>query len=307
MIAISSARPSSAHRLSLAGLVLACSLAAVQAGAQTAGPTVAATAPVSAPDADWRTVAPENLLVIDTTKGRILVELEPRMAPNHVVRVRALADRGFYDGLKWHRVIPNFMAQTGDPLGTGAGGSDLPDVAGEFNARRGRFADFALVANAGTGTRGILGSLPVQTQPDAQMFVTADMKVDASSLFCPGVAGMARSNDPNSANSQFFLMTGANPSLNGGYTSFGRVLAGLDVVKALKAGSEADNGAVADGADTMTHVRTADALPEGQRPSVRTLNPNSPVFTQRIAALREQRGLNFSICDVEIPTQVTGG
>ncbi|CAN5244138.1 peptidylprolyl isomerase [soil metagenome] len=286
----------------LAVLALASSLMlASQVGAQANAPLP----PVSAPDADWRTVAPENLLIVDTTKGRVLVELEPRVAPNHVERIRTLADRGFYDGLKWHRVIPNFMAQTGDPLGTGAGGSDLPDIAAELNFRRGRFADFTLVPNAGAGTRGILGSVPVQTQPDAQMFVTADMKVDAGGLFCPGVAGMARANALDSANSQFFLMTGANPSLNGGYTAFGRVVDGLDVVKALKAGSDADNGAVAEGADTMTHVRTADTLPEGQRPRVRVLNPTSAAFVERIALLRERRGIAFNICDVDVPTQVT--
>jgi cyclophilin family peptidyl-prolyl cis-trans isomerase len=81
------------------------------------------------------------------------------------------------------------------------------------------------VANASTsGVRGILGSLPIQTQPDAQMMVTADFKVDAGGLFCPGVMGMARSPDPNSANSQFYLMTGANDNLNGTYTPFGRVV-----------------------------------------------------------------------------------
>ncbi|HST92599.1 MAG TPA: peptidylprolyl isomerase, partial [Brevundimonas sp.] len=84
---------------------------------------------------DWRTVAPENLLVIDTAKGRILVELDPRIAPQSVERVRTLADQGFYDGLKFHRVLPGFMAQTGDPLGTGEGGSELPDLPGEFQFR----------------------------------------------------------------------------------------------------------------------------------------------------------------------------
>ena len=84
---------------------------------------------------DWRTVAPENLLVIDTAKGRVLVELDPTVAPLSVARVRTLADQGFYDGLKFHRVLPGFMAQTGDPLGTGTGGSELSDVPGEFQFR----------------------------------------------------------------------------------------------------------------------------------------------------------------------------
>ena len=263
--------------------------------------------PMPIGEADWRTVLPENLLVIDTTKGRVLVELEPRAAPGHVARISQLANRGFYDGQKWHRVIPGFMAQTGDPLGTGEGGSDLPDLAGEFSFRRGRDAGFGLVPNAGgTALRGWVGSLPVETQPDAQMFVTADMKVPAGGLFCPGVLGMARSQSPDSANSQFFLMTGTNPSLNGSYTAFGRVVVGLDVVKALNAGSSANNGAVAN-PDIMTRARIAAFIPPAERPSVRVLDPRSAPFAVRAQTLRESRGLNFNICDIPVVAEATGG
>jgi peptidylprolyl isomerase len=256
--------------------------------------------------AEWRTVSPENLWVIDTSKGRVLVELEPRAAPNHIERIRTLTNRGFYDGLKFHRVIPNFMAQTGDPEGTGAGGSDLPDIKGEFNFRRGRDSGFVAVENSGPGLRGIMGSLPITTQPDAQMFVTADLKVGASGLFCPGVAGMARAGSPDSANSQFFLMTGQNDNLNGGYTTFGRVLQGLDVVKALKAGDDAQDGKVAD-PDVMTKVQLASALPEGQRPTVRVAVPGSPAFNAAVEAARTARGAQFGICDVQPVVEVTGG
>ena len=267
-----------------------------------AAPAVAQTAP----PADWRTVAPENLLVIDTAKGRILVELEPRMAPQAVARVRTLADQGFYDGLKFHRVITDFMAQTGDPLGTGQGGSDLPDLAGEFEFRRGRDAGFVSVMTTPQGQTGLVGSVPVTTQPDAQMMVTADFQTAGQALFCPGVAGMARNQDPHSANSQFFLMTGSNDSLNGLYTPFGRVVAGLDVVEALKPGSEAANGRVTD-PDVMTRARTAAAMPQGQRPVVRVLSPSSPAFTALVEQVRTERGARFTICDIELPVQVTGG
>ena len=256
---------------------------------------------------EWRTVSPDNLWVIDTSKGRVLVELEPRAAPNHIERIRTLTNRGFYDGLKFHRVIPNFMAQTGDPEGTGAGGSDLPDVKGEFEFRRGRDSGFAPVENSGPGLRGIMGSLPIMTQPDAQMFVTADFKVGAGGLFCPGVAGMARAGSPDSANSQFFLMTGQNDNLNGGYTPFGRVVQGLDVVKALKAGDDAKDGAVGPDADVMTKVQLASALPEGQRPTVRVAVPGSAPFNAAVEAARAERGARFGICDVQPVVQVTGG
>ena len=132
------------------------------------GPAIAQAA---APE--WRTVAPENLLVIDTAKGRILIELEPRMAPLSVERIRTLADQGFYDGLKFHRVLTDFMAQTGDPLGTGEGSSELPDLEGEFQFRRGRDLGFVNLATGQAGLLGFAGSMPVFTQPDAQMMVTA--------------------------------------------------------------------------------------------------------------------------------------
>ena len=273
--------------------------AALSLSLLTAAPAVAQTA-----SADWRTVAPENLLVIDTAKGRVLVEMDPRVAPMSVNRVRTLADRGFYDGLKFHRVIPDFMAQTGDPLGTGQGGSDLPDLAGEFQFRRGRDAGFVPAMTTPEGQAGLVGSLPVVTQPDAQMMVTADFKAGAQALFCPGVAGMARASSPDSANSQFFLMTGPKDDLNGRYTPFGRVVAGMDVVRAIKAGSEADNGAVTD-PDVMTRARTAAAMPEGERPTVRVMTGAG--VQAEIERVRAEQGAAFDICDVQPPAEVVGG
>nr|WP_314433836.1 peptidylprolyl isomerase [uncultured Brevundimonas sp.] len=283
--------------------VIAAAAAALLASGMASAPVLAQTA---APASDWRTVAPENLLVIDTNKGRVLVELSPLAAPNHVERIRTLANQGFYDGLKFHRVIPNFMAQTGDPMGTGEGGSDLPDLKGEFHFRRGRDAGFTPVENAGQGIVGLVGTLPVQTQPDAQMMITSDFKVDANGLFCPGVFGMARASSPDSANSQFYLMTGANTNLNGLYTAFGRIVSGLDVVRSLKPGSEAQDGKVTD-PDTMTHVRMASAMPEAQRPTVRVQNTASAAFAQHVEETRTAKGASFNVCDVQPVAEVTGG
>ena len=282
--------------------------AAVAATLLTGATAPAALSQTAAPAAEWRTVAPENLLVIDTAKGRILVEMDPRVAPLSVERVRTLADRGFYDGLKFHRVLEDFMAQTGDPLGTGEGGSELPDLPAEFTFRRGRADNFVSTGpiEGGAGQTGLVGSIPVETQPDAQMMITADFKVGAMGLFCPGVVGMARSGAPDSANSQFYLMTAANDSLNGVYTPFGRVVAGLDVVKALKAGSRANNGQVTD-PDVMTRARTAAAIPAGQRPSVRVMVGTSPAFRAQIEAARTRLGTRFSVCEVQPTAEVTGG
>lgn len=273
--------------------------AALSLSLLAAAPVFAQTA-----SAEWRTIAPENLLVIDTVHGRIMVELEPRMAPLSVERVRTLADRGFYDGLKFHRVIPNFMAQTGDPQGTGQGGSDLPNLAAEFEFRRGRDAGFVPVEATPQGQLGLIGAVPVITQPDAQMMVTADFKTGAQGLFCPGVAGMARAALPDSANSQFFLMTGPKADLNGRYTPFGRVVVGMDAVRAIKAGSEAENGAVAD-PDLMIRARTAAAMPAGERPTVRVAA--GAALQREVARVRQERGAAFTICDVQPPAEVVGG
>lgn len=282
-------------------MALRIGLAATAAGWLLAG-AAAAQAP-----ADWRTVAAENLMVIDTSKGRVLVELSPVAAPNHIERMRALIGQGFYDGLKFHRVMTGFMAQTGDPLGTGMGGSTLPDIAGEFSFRRGGDTGFVAVPTSGPGLNGMVGSLPVSTQPDAQMMITADFKVSAHGLFCSGVVGMARSTNPDSANSQFFLMTGRNDVLNASYTAFGRVLVGMDVVRALKAGPDSADGAVTDNPDVMTRVRIASDLPEGERPVVRVLDPRSARFTAVVEQARAAKGAAFNICDVELPVEVASG
>src|SRR5690606_18289734 len=133
----------SAIRMLLAAALLAAAApaAAQEQPAAEAAVQPAATAPAPAAGA-WRTVPAEHLLVIDTNRGRILVEMAPQVAPAHVDRMRLLARRGFFDGLVWHRVIDWFMAQTGDPLGNGEGQSPYPDLPGEFTFRRGPHMPF---------------------------------------------------------------------------------------------------------------------------------------------------------------------
>ena len=251
---------------------------------------------------DWRAVAPDNLLVIDTNKGRILVEMTPETAPGHVARIRLLAKAGFYDGIPWHRVIDGFMAQTGDPLGTGEGQSWHPDLKAEFTFRRDAQTPFAAVAAPAGALVGFVQSLPVQTQPDAVMATTADGKVHAWGLYCPGVAGMARDDAPDSANSQFFLMRQPYPALDKRYTVWGRVVSGLDVVRALKFSPNPD-GIVAD-PDTMTRVRVAGDLAQSERPAVRVLSTGSAPFRTLVEATRTARGADFSVCDVDLPVEV---
>jgi peptidylprolyl isomerase len=132
-----------------------------------------------------------NAIVIDTTKGRVVIKLRPDIAPKHAERIKLLARDGYYNNVPFHRVIEGFMAQTGDGKNfNGTGGSKYPNLPAEFS------------------------SVP----------------------FKRGIVGMARASDPNSANSQFFIMFAEGASLNGQYTVVGEVVSGMDVVDKLKRG-----------------------------------------------------------------------
>ncbi len=147
----------------------------------------------------------ENTLYMDLATGRVVIQLRPDLAPKHVARIKELARAGFYDGIIFHRVIDGFMAQTGDPTGTGRGGSDKPDLPAEFSK-----------------------------QP-----------------FERGTVGMARTSDPNSANSQFFIMFAPGPFLNGQYTVWGQVVDGMQYVDQLAKGEPPRNP------DKIIHLRVA--------------------------------------------------
>jgi peptidylprolyl isomerase len=262
----------------------------------------AAPAPAAAPAgpgaADWRTPDAENVLVIDTNKGRIVVEMLPEVAPAHVTRVRELTREKFYDGHTFFRVIENFMAQTGDPENTGVGGSTKPDMTAEFTFRRGP-ETMTTAADQGVAEVGFVKSLPVMSQSGMLMDMTNDGRVSAWALFCPGVAAMARASDPNSANSQFFLMRAGYPSLEKRYTAWGRVISGQEVVRAIKLGEP-----VPDPQDRMQQVRVLADMPADQRPQVRVIDPKSAWFKTEIERTRAAKGADFSACDVRIPAEV---
>jgi peptidylprolyl isomerase len=285
---------------------IAATLALVVAAPAAAQPKPNfAPAATSAPDpgqpgpADWRTPNPQDVLVIDTNKGRIILELLPEIAPNHVARVRELARSGLYDGRTFFRVIDAFMAQTGDPQDNGMGGSDKPDLVQEFLFRRGPDSGMVLAADATVSELGFIKSMPVMSQSSMLMPMTNDGKVAAWGLFCPGVAGMARGQGEDSANSQFFLMRQAYPSLEKRYTTFGRVLAGLDVVRAIKVGEPVDAPQ-----DKMDKVRVLADIPAAERPKVRAIDPNSAWFKAEIASARAKAGADFTACAIRIPSEV---
>jgi peptidylprolyl isomerase len=286
-------------------LLLAAALAALAVAVQAA-PAAKSPAAVAAPakpsgpgPSDWRTPDPNDVLVIDTNKGRILVELVPEVAPQNATRIRELAHENFFDGLRFFRVIENFMDQTGDPQNNGQGGSSKPNVPGEFTFRRGADMPFVLAADQSVAEVGFVKSLPVMSQSMMLAPMTKDQKVSAWGLFCPGVAGMARDENPDSANSQFFLMRAGYPALEKRYTAFGRVISGMDAVRTIKVGEP-----VADPQDRMERVRLLVDLPEKDRPKVRVIDPKGPWFKAEIARARALKGADFSACDIEIPVEV---
>jgi peptidylprolyl isomerase len=273
--------------------------AAVWGPAPKAAPKAAATGGPSLSDApaltagpDWRPLEADNAILFETTKGRVVVELAPEIAPGHVARVKELARAGFYDGLAFHRVIEGFMAQGGDPKGDGTGGSDKPDLKAEFNFRRGAETGFVRAVERGGASIGWLRTVPVTSQIDALLDRTADRKVSAWANHCPGVASMARSNAEDSANSQFFLIRSAYPSLDRRYTIWGRAVLGLDVIRALKVGEPVVDP------DRMTRVRVLADVPEAERPSIMIQRTDGPAFQARLRQVMDTRGAAFSNCDV---------
>lgn len=241
--------------------------------------------------ADWRTVDPDNLLVIDTTKGRILVEMVPEIAPMAVARIKELAHQHFYDGLTFHRVLEGFMAQGGDPKGDGSGGSTLPDIKGEFTFRRDASMPYAMISTKAGQEDGFIKSVAVRGQSSELAVMTADGKVTGWGLFCGATAGMARAQDPDFGNSQFFLMRDYNETLDKNYTVWGRVLVGQDVVNALK------NGEPVVDPDKMTSVRVASDLPAGQQPKVQVVDTKS-------AWVKTAAKYAIDVCDIDLPAKV---
>ena len=152
----------------------------------------------------------DNTLYMELKTGRVVIQLLPDLAPKHVERVKMLAREHFYDGTPFHRVIEGFMAQGGDPTGTGSGGSSYPDLKAEFTTKR---------------------------------------------KFLRGTVGAARTGNPDSANSQFYIMFGPASHLDGQYTIWGQVVGGMELVDQLKRGS--GGGGTVSNPDKIITVRVA--------------------------------------------------
>jgi cyclophilin family peptidyl-prolyl cis-trans isomerase len=153
----------------------------------------------------------QDKIIMELKTGAVTIALRSDLAPNHVARIKELTGDGFYDGVVFHRVIPGFMAQTGDPTGTGSGGSELPDLKAEFSAEK----------------------------------------------HVRGTVSMARTSNPNSANSQFFICFEDAPWLDRQYTVWGKVVEGMEHIDSIKKGGEHNNGAITGEPDKIVKMRLA--------------------------------------------------
>jgi len=266
---------------------------------------------IVAPDNAWRDLDPENTLYIDTDYGRMIVELYPEIAPIHVERIKTLTRESFYDLINFHRVIKDFMNQTGDPKGDGTGDSHLPDITAEFTFRRGDNMPVTLFSmrprdirspKAGNVDVGFYKALPIATDPIGQSILTKDGKVNAYGLHCKGVTSMARTEDPNSANSQFFLMRAIAPHLDAQYSIWGSTVYGRENLTKIKVGSKSDDDSFIP--DQMKKVRIAADVPEADRVNVQVMKTSSPAFKTYLKKYKKADGTYKDICDVEIPTRL---
>jgi len=275
--------------------------------------------PVDAPDEDWRAIEQENLLYITVAKAPtgdpmeallaepktelVVVELYPELAPNHVARMKTLAREGFYQGREFHRVIDGFMAQAGGLPNNPAGGfSGLPDLDAEFTARLGpnvtiREVEADRLVNErltgmGRSRAGIYKGAPVGFQPAAQAMVSADGKRDVWMIHCEGSASMARPQNENGANFQFYLMRGEAAWLDAQYTAWGRVVHGQDVVNAIALGEPPLRP------DDIASVRVGSDLPEAEQLAIESLEPDSAWYDAWLTENPEA-----GVCDAPTPTR----
>lgn len=243
-----------------------------------------------APARDWMPVPEQDLLVIDTNRGRLTVLVRPDFAPLAVERVLRLSREGVYDGLLFHRVIPGFVAQTGNPDNRDGGVSAYPDLPPEFTFRT-EARGFAAARRAPEAAEGFLGVSPV----------VLDGKGRGWGAYCTGVAGMGRQEGIRTANSEIFFMLAPARRLDHDYTVWGRVVEGLDVLAAIAPGEPPA------APDRMVRVRPASDLPAAERPRLEMLDPAGPAFARRLAEARRARGADLGLCDLQVPVRPRSG
>jgi peptidylprolyl isomerase len=244
------------------------------------------------PAPDWLPLDPAQTLVIETSKGRVVVAMAPALAPKAVERVKRLAHEGVYDGLLFHRVIEGFVDQTGNPNNHDGGTSAYPDLPAEFSARLPAGTPLSIVVRRGDGIEGFVGVVPVAGVSATEQALGRDHRPRVWGAYCAGVAGMGRQAGIDTANSEIFFMRAPGRRLDHDYAVWGRVVQGLDVVRAIKVGEPPADP------DRMVRVRLMAELPAVEQPRLEVANPAGPAFQAQVAALKARLGARFSVCDL---------
>ncbi len=287
-------------------MILATTMAAtaVSAKDEQAEPLTPAQIMEAAPETVWRKLDPENTVYMDLPAGLVIIELRPDFAPGHVKQIKTLVRDGFYNGLTFHRVIEGFMAQGGDPAGTGAGGSDLPDLKAEFSRDTSDTDEFVEIGRDLMAPRvGFINGMPFGAQPEALRAFKTDRHVDLWPLHCPRVMSMARTAAPNSANSQFFLMIGdSRLNLDRKYSAWGWIVDGFEASRRIARGEPPTRPT------PIMRVRVATDVPVADRREVEVMRTDSETFMRYIKARGDVDDTGFvkDICEIKIPARING-
>ena len=258
----------------------------------------------SASDSDFRPIDLENTLLMDLPSGTVVIEMRPDFAPGHVEQIKALTREGFYNGLRFHRVIEGFVAQGGDPKGDGTGGSSRPDLQPEFARDSQEVEGFVAVGRDRISARvGFVDGLPAAAEPESLRSFTTEKRVSMWGAHCPGVMSMARAARPDSANSQFFLMIGdARQSLDRSYTIWGWIVDGFNATRRINRGEPPSRPT------PIVRMRVAADVPAAEQPKVEVMRTDSETFARYIkaAGLVREDGLVRDLCKIQTPKRVNG-
>ncbi len=278
-------------------------------------PVSAADGPPEPPREAWRAVDPDNIVLIDTKYGQVVVELAPEFAPKHAERMRALIRAHFYDGLSFYRVIDGFVAQGGIGEGT-ASTKDHPDAAkdlekkwpplkAEFDRASSPAPVFTPLGNPDLQAPevGFEDGFPVAREPkEGREWL----------IQCPGTFAFARDNDPDTASTEFYIVIGQSPRrLDRDLTAFGRVLRGMEYLQKLQRGDpDVESGVIQDLSkrDAIIKMTLASDLPVTQRQEFEVLRTESAFFADAVNARRHptspfyfrQPSPNLDICGVSV-------
>jgi peptidylprolyl isomerase len=258
-------------------------------------------------DADWRQVDPQNLVVIDTKYGRVVLELAPGFAPNHAKRFQDLIRAKFYDGQSFYRVVDGFVAQGGIGEGDDKKTEAWPPLKAEFDAPDPGPAPFVPLRSADlfASEVGHVDGFPVGRAPkDRRQWI----------LHCPGTLAFARDNDPDTAGTEFYVVIGHAPRrIDRQLTAFGRVLEGMQYLQKLNRGDPAvESGVIQDAAmkDPIVRVQLASEIPEAERPNYQVMAVPSKAYAEYMAKRRNPAPdfykwvpPHLDICAINIPSR----